>query len=232
MTLSDPDKNKVNPKSIKAVILDADFESISGGKISEKTRIGSSIGYAGQVPFKVYYEVPNQPVKVYEGETWSKASPLKKLGAKLQREIYLMLVAIDGKVCPLYICQMSIYGMGSMQFGKVEGKDPRLSLLTIDSFIKMKNRFNNVNLIPDFQVQAADPVKHGKLLDAATVLYHEKIHPFIDEVLNQGSSDAPSAAEADAGDFEDDFEDEFDGKVVGDDPEFLEEEKPDDDLPF
>ena len=247
---ADADHNISTITKFSGIVLDPFINSIGGGKMDTKTRFSSSKGYGAQVPYDIRYEVPEGAgfkVTEHKGFKWTKNNELKPLGAAFQRNIYILLIKVDGKNLPVpVICQMDVKGLNSMQYAKTEPFNGRQNYfgwkISVETTTTIKDRQNITRKVQVFDFSEVDKVKAAavfeKVYDAMSL-----VDPYIDSILAQKSGvedddDATPVKNAHpAANAGDDYDDEFtadkvDGGTGDDDVEYDENGNPIEELPF
>jgi hypothetical protein len=189
---ADADHNISTISKFSGIVLDGFINSIGGGKMDANTRFSSSKGYGAQVPYDIRYEVPDGAVfKVteYKGVKWTKNNELKPLGAAFQRNIYILLIKVDGKNLPEpVICQMDVKGLNSMQYAKTEPFGGRQNYfgwkVAVEQSTTIKDKQSITRKVQVFDFSEVDKTKAAaifeKVYDAMGL-----VDPYIDSILAQ-----------------------------------------------
>ncbi len=191
---ADADHNTSTISKFSGIVLDPFINSIGGGKMDAKTRFSSSKGYGAQVPYDIRYEEPSgttTKVTEYKSFKWTKNNELKPLGAAFQRNIYILLVKVDGKNLPEpVICQMDVKGLNSMQYAKTEPFGGRQNYfgwkVAVEQSTTIKDKQNITRKVQVFDFSEVDKTKAAAIFEkvyAAMAL----VDPYIDSILAQKS---------------------------------------------
>jgi hypothetical protein len=163
------------------------------------TDFSSTPGWGAEVPYDIRYEEPDgksKKVTEYKNEKWDKNHPLKKLGAKFQRNIYILLVKVDGKNLPVpAICQMDVYGLNLMQYSKTEPFGGRQDYfgwkISVEQGVNVKDGKGITRKVQVFEFEKLDETKYAGMLSKANEAMIDHVDPYIDAIIARktGSDD-------------------------------------------